>query len=127
MSYVVTIKRDPPITGDGLRELLENDGTLSPLTVQSTVIDGVRWQGSGADRELPLPLEEGAMWSTPRTDAGLTKMQELARKLGARVFGEEGEDLTDANVTPAAKTGCGAKAAVLLAFILLIAATAAVA
>ncbi len=110
-----------------MRKLIENDEMLSPSTDRAAVIDGVLWRGSGADRELPLRLDDGSMWSTPRTDAGLMKMQELARKLGARVIGEEGEDLTDANVTPAAATGCAAKTAVLLACIVLIAAGAAVA
>ena len=69
----------------------------------------LHWSESGSDKRESFVLSGGSLDVTSPSDAALTIAQELARKLGAKVVGEEGENLTAAQVSRAlgSAPGCG--------------------
>lgn len=111
MSYVVSIVRDRPIEPAEVRAL-ESDA----LTLEADDVDDfcvLHWTDPVADRRETFVLADGSLDITSPSDAALAVAQELAAKLDARVVGEEGEDLTDADVAGGSVTvtGCGPLAA----------------
>ena len=89
----MTIQRDRPITVEELRQLVKDDHSLSILPDEEQEIGALLWNGE--DPDLPLAFQDGTLWSTPRNDAAIGKMQDISRRLGARLIGEDGGDFTD--------------------------------
>ena len=100
MSYVISIKclGGKPITASELREAIEHDPTLREMADEVETEPGVlslEWVEEPGETPKVLTLYGGEIDVTSPSDSTLQKMQELAGRLGARVIGEEGEDLTD--------------------------------
>lgn len=123
MSYVVSIRRDAAITVDELQSAVEADPEFSVETSTVQLADGVMelaWRPTeDADAEC-FVLSKGVIDVSTPSNSALRKMQAVAANLGAQVFGEEGEDLTDVEVADALPGGCGPAAwTVLLVLVLL--------
>ena len=120
MSYVVSIVRDTPIDPEEVRTLAT---ALPAFEIEDA--DGVfilHWSDSENDKRESCVLSDGSLDTKTPSDGALEAAQELAARLGARVVGEEGEDLSTVHVTgsPPAAAGCGPFAgSVLLIAVLL--------
>lgn len=97
MSYVIEIKRaadKPSLTGDDIERLLGADRSL--VKVDERLIE---WSQPQRVTPLHINVETDRLWTDSIReeiqDVFLTKLREIARYLDARVYGEEGEDLTD--------------------------------
>ncbi len=123
MSYVVSIRRDAAITSEELRAIVEGDAELTISTAADEHADGVMelaWQADeNADPEF-FVLSEGAVDVTTPSNNALNKMQAVAEGLGAQVIGEEGEELTDVEVSDNVPGGCGPVAWTVLLFLVLV-------
>jgi hypothetical protein len=84
MSYVTEIIR--PLTKSELQAVVAEDAELAVLTEGETSME-VGW--SGGERRPLLFLAQGRLTLTSPDDAAWAKAQEIARKLGAIVIGEE--------------------------------------
>ena len=118
MSYVVTIKRRLPISPDDWARAVAADATL----ISATAVAGptARWPDPTTGFELILTREpDGSVWATPRNDAQLTKMTHLAAALGARLVGEQGEDLTPGAASSSSGAGCASTSAAFLALVVI--------
>ena len=123
MSYIVSIRRDkgPPISRDEALAIAESEGLrVDPST---RAANELRFFCTDATGEFALLHLEGRIESstTPSNDV-LVTMQRIARRLDARLIGEEGEDLTDAEqpedvpeITPVRVWGCIALLVLLIA------------
>ncbi len=107
MSYVVSIVRDKPIDPAEVEALAASSPTFELEDEDGICI--LHWANTSTDKHESFVLSDGTLDITSPSDAALTVAQELAAELGARVIGEEGEDLSDVHVTgdPGASTGCG--------------------
>ena len=97
MSYVVEIKRPVDqlsLTGDDIERLLGADRSL--VKVDNKVIE---WSQPHRVTPLHIYVENDRLWTDSVREeiqeVFLIKLREIARYLDARVYGEEGEDLTD--------------------------------
>ncbi|MDX1527924.1 MAG: hypothetical protein R3337_04805 [Gammaproteobacteria bacterium] len=97
MSYVVEIKRvaeKPSLAMKDIERLLGADRSL--VKADETVIE---WSQPHRITPLHIYVEHDRLWTDSIReeiqDVFLTKLREIARYLDARVYGEEGEDLTD--------------------------------
>ena len=97
MSYVIEIKRaadKPLLTGDDIERLLGADRSLVKVDEKT-----IEWSQSHRVTPLHIYVEADRLWTDSIRDAMqdefLTKLREIARYLDARLYGEEGEDLTD--------------------------------
>ena len=120
MSYVVSIVREAPIEEAELREIA---GDSSEFELEAS--DGhpiLHWRMAETDKRESFVLTDGALDITTPSDAALIAAQDLAERLGARVEGEEGEDLTDVDVTGnvTVASGCGPMTATLAIVALLL-------
>jgi len=110
VSYVVSVRRDAPITGDELQSIAESDPeySLSEFSTDSSARTfELKWQPNNPDSSVSFVLYDGTIdVSTPSNDA-LRKMQSLAKLLDAKVTGEEGEDLTTTEIVDTPSQGCG--------------------
>jgi hypothetical protein len=104
MSYVVSIRRMEPagITAEEFRSLAARDDSLHvadphPEASESECCD-VEWSPSSGGSPVLFAYYAGEVSVATPSHAALRKMQELARLLGAKVIGEEGEDLTEVEV-----------------------------
>lgn len=124
MSYVVSIRRDAAITSEELRAIVEGDAELTISTAADEHADEammLAWQADeNVDPEF-FVLSQGAVDVTTPSNNALRKMQALAERLGAQVFGEEGEELTDVEVSDNVPGGCGPVAWTILFFLGLVA------
>lgn len=101
MSYIVTIRRssEPSISRKELlvrvSELADLELEVDRLSDDSNLV--FHWTADPSGRPFGLVFHDGSIdtMKTP-SHAVLRRLQALARELDARVFGEEGEDLTDA-------------------------------
>ncbi len=107
MSYVVSIVREAPIGESELEDIANRDRGFELDRADDTVI--LRWIDPESDMRESFVLIDGSLDITTPSDAALKVAQALAAHLGAQVFGEEGEDLTDVEVTGNVTTssGCG--------------------
>lgn len=112
MSYIVSIKRE----GAAIQQA-ELEAAISDIA--GFARDGalIIWQPPQADAKPSVFMldDSGAIRVTTPSNATLRTMQTVARRLNARVVGEEGEDLSDVSA-PDGKTspaGCIAALAVL--------------
>lgn len=101
MGYVITIFRSrkegkQSIGQDEWRQLVSQDSSLEYCTSEETV---VRWTAHPKGHEVSFSYDEGEITGTPRDDATTRKMQQMARKLDARMQGEEGELLEDVDLS----------------------------
>jgi hypothetical protein len=123
LSYVVSIRRDKAITADELRSVVEGDPEFSDSTAADEHADDVMvlaWQtDENADPEF-FVLSQGAVDVTTPSNNALRKMQAVAEQLGAQVFGEEGEEVTDVEVSDVASGGCGPVAWTILFFLIVV-------
>ena len=123
MSYVVSIRRDTAITADELRSVVEGDPDFTISTAADEHADeaiALAWQADeNADPEF-FVLSHGAVDVTTPSNNALKKMQAVAEQLGAQVFGEEGEELTDVEVSDVGSGGCGPVAWTVLFFLILV-------
>ncbi len=97
MSYVIEIKRaadKPSLTGDDIERLLGADRSL--VKVDERLIE---WSQPQRVTPLHINVETDRLWTDSIREeiqeVFLIKLREIARYLDARVYGEEGEDLTD--------------------------------
>lgn len=97
MSYVFEIRRpgdQPSLTPNDFRRLVESDSSL-------TLTDGrlIIWNGSDNLDPLNVNVESDRLWtdsiSSSAEPVHLAKLRDIAKFLDARVFGEEGENLTE--------------------------------
>ena len=123
MSYVVSIRRDTAITAEELRSVVQGDPEFTAATSTVEHADGVIelvWQvDENADPEF-FVLSDGAVDVTTPSNNALRKMQAVAERLGAQVFGEEGEELTNVEVSDNVPGGCGPVAWTILLFLILV-------
>lgn len=103
MSYIISIKRDDdrPIEPDEVSRVIASDTELT--VAEGSAAGGdmlIYWRASPDAPAVQLTLSGGVIDSaaTP-SNATLLKMQDIAKKLDARLVGEEGEELTDVVVT----------------------------
>jgi hypothetical protein len=110
LSYVVSIRRDSPITEDDLRLIVESDPDFhlpeSPGNENHSSIV-MYWQSDGQEEPVSFVLNDGLIEVTTPSDSALRKMQSLAKLLDAKVIGEESEDLTTAEIVDTRSSGCG--------------------
>jgi hypothetical protein len=102
MSYVITIKRPagkPSLTTQDYEWLLENDGALSK-TSEGTLI----WTPPHIQQEFYITLESNHIWTdniaSDESGAFVEKLREIAVQLDARVYDEEGDDITEIDRIP---------------------------
>ena len=123
MSYVVSIRKDAAISENELQAAVESDPELAIAVSDVELADGVvviEWRPEkDADPEY-FVLYKGVVDVTSPSNGALKKMQSLAVALEAQVFGEEGEELTDVEVSDIPPTGCGPAAWVVLIFSMLL-------
>ena len=114
MSYLVTISREgAPLADAEVDAAFRADASFS---VEGSPVTAV-WQGLPGTPHEHFVYEDGAITVTTPSDAALVKMQQLAAALGAKVRGEEGEDLTDVPVPPPSAGGMGLGALALAAML----------
>ena len=101
MSYVVEVRRPgnrPSLTLDDFRRLVESDASLT-LTDDKLIV----WNGSGNLDPLNVNIESDRLWTDSIGGSAqatyLRKLRDIARFLDANVFGEEGENLTEENLS----------------------------
>ncbi|MGB4951755.1 MAG: hypothetical protein WBO55_14080 [Rhizobiaceae bacterium] len=105
MSYQVFIRRldGSVILTKEVEALAESDPDLRCEAPHGAPQDDLllSWQGGGETRPTTFLLSGGELQctSTP-SDGALEKSQQIARSLDARLFGEEGEDLSEADLSP---------------------------
>ena len=109
MSYVVSIRRRTAVTVDELRAIVDNDDELRILEGDSVPAGTMtlEWQDERGSRAEMFVLSDGVIDATTPSSAALAKLQSLAAALGAKVIGEEGEDLTDVEIGDDVPGGCG--------------------
>ncbi|KAB2966515.1 MAG: hypothetical protein F9K18_05515 [Thermoanaerobaculia bacterium] len=118
MSYIVSIRRPPenPISESEIRALVDRDPTLSldpNASVSGELL--IQWRAEPGSESVGFLFSGGSIdTTTTPSNAALRRMQLLAAALGARVFGEEGEDMTEADV-PDAEVGAKGAFGCLLA------------
>ena len=123
MSYVVSIRRDTAITADELRSIVQGDPQLTAATGTVDRPDDVielAWQADENAEPEFFVLSQGVVDVTTPSNNALKKMQAVAERLGAQVFGEEGEELTDVEVSDNVAGGCGPVAWTILLFLILV-------
>jgi hypothetical protein len=110
LSYVVSLRRDVAITGEELQSAIQDDSefTISNSAVEPAgdVMEMVWKLNEDIDAEV-FVLSQGVVDVSTPSNSALIKMQAVAEILGARVVGEEGEELTDVEVSDAVPGGCG--------------------
>lgn len=110
MSYVITIRRNSPISPDELRSAIDGDSQFTIATGDVVVSDDIlelAWCPDDAAKPEYFSLSNGAIDVTTPSNGALQRMQTLAHALDAEVTGEEGEDLTDVEVPGVEAGGCG--------------------
>ena len=97
VSYVIEIKRadeKPSLTSKDIERLLGADRSL--VKVGEKLIE---WSQPQRVTPLHINVEADRLWTDSIREefqeTFLTKLREIARYLDARVYGEEGEDLTE--------------------------------
>ena len=123
MSYVVSIRRDAAITSKELRAIVEGDPELTISPAADEHVDDamvLAWQADENAYPEFFVLSQGAVDVTTPSNNALKKIQAVAEQLGAQVFGEEGEELTDVEVSDVASGGCGPVAWTILFFLILV-------
>ncbi len=121
MSYVVTIKLSsgqPPLTSQDFVKLVKDDGTLSGGQGGPII-----WNGQSNGRLRYINMEAEQLWTDDLDDDAdyqfLDKLRSIAGVLGGRLFGEEGDDITDADGQTPESPPLGAKGGLLLALTLI--------
>lgn len=107
MSYVVSITRNSPITETDLRALARE---LPAFEVEDSGDSSIlHWTDITTGKRESFFLSGGSLDIASPSDAALEAAQDLAARLGAKVSGEEGEDLTAVGpiAAPGDSTGCG--------------------
>ena len=97
MSYVVSVVRESPIEEAELEKIAVEAGDF-----ELEVMDGfsiLHWLDAESNARESFVLSDGSLDITTPSDAALMAAQELAERLGAKVIGEEGEDLTEVEVS----------------------------
>ena len=125
MSYVVSIRRSDgsAIAAPEIEALVASDSELrmEPLPATGDPELWIAWRSTDDSSTATFLLSEGGIHSTTTpSNAVLRKLQQMSRLLGARLIGEDGEDLTDIEITgvePSAAFGWGCL--VVVGFVLL--------
>lgn len=110
MSYVISVDRDTPITGDELRAITESDPEFSLSDISdddSAQTFELNWRPDDQAKPTAFILNDGTIDVTTPSNAALQKLQSLAKILGAKVVGEEGEDLSTTEIADVPSQGCG--------------------
>ena len=102
MSYVLTIKRaagKPPLTSQDIERLVTEDGSLAGGGTEPII-----WTSPTGKRQRYINADADHLWTDDvkgddesQVLEFLDKFRSIARRLDARVFGEEGEDISDAS------------------------------
>ena len=120
MSYVVTIERPAgksPLRPQDFARLVKNDESLSK-TNEGVLI----WTHPTIRQDFYLTIESNHLWADgvtrDKTDEFVEKLREIAGRLDARVYGEEGEDITESELGPmGAKEKWGGAVGILLVMV----------
>lgn len=109
MSYVVSIRRKLPITEQDLIAAIDGDRYFSIADTDELTSDLVvlHWREQADSAKVNFVLHRGVIDITTPSSSALEAAQSLAVSLGAEVFGEEGEDLSNFNVPDNVAVGCG--------------------
>jgi hypothetical protein len=109
LSYVVSIRRKIPITGQELLAAIESDDQFSIAETGDLSDDSfvLHWDEDNETAREHFVFHHGEVDITSPTNSALEAAQSLAASLGANVVGEEGEDLADVNFPETDSTGCG--------------------
>ncbi len=107
MSYVVSIVRESPVGESELEEVASDAGVYEIERSDGLLI--LHWCDTEENERESFVLSDGSLDITSPSDAALVAAQDLAARLGAKVVGEEGEDLTEVQITATApaSAGCG--------------------
>ena len=118
MSYIIEILRiddtgkSSQISKPEWEALVQDDPQLDAKNS-----DVATWNAHPSNQEIYFSWHpEGAIHGTSPDEPTLIKMQEIAKKLNARLRGEEGEMIDEVEPTPD-KAGCGTLILVLLAML----------
>ena len=125
MSYIVSVQRSDgsSITVREIEKLVASDPELQIESGHSAAPQEllVSWRSHSESSAARFALIDGSLQSTTTpSEAAIGKLQQISRALGARLVGEEGEDMTDIDVTsvePARAVGWGCL--VLISLVLL--------
>jgi len=109
LSYVVSIRRKPPITEQELLAAIESDNQFSIAETDDLSNDSfvLHWSGENETAMEDFVFHLGEIDITSPSNSALEAAQSLAASLGADVVGEEGEDLANVNLTETNSAGCG--------------------
>ena len=101
MSYVLTIRRaegEVPLDRHDIDRLLAYDDSLS-LESDEVIV----WRHPDSGEAFHINLEASSLWTDSSHgvagDVFLPKLRDIATTLDARILGEEGEDLSEAEVS----------------------------
>jgi len=101
MSYVITIKRPAgkiPLAALDFEGLIREDRSLS-----RTIGNQIVWFDSEEEEGFYINIDGDCLWTDgiggDSTHHALAKLRNIAVRLDARVFGEEGEDITERSAT----------------------------
>jgi hypothetical protein len=115
----------PPLSMRDLPRLLGSDESLRPAGEVA-----VQWQSQFTQAAMRLQLHEGALvvhgLQPAHREEGLAKLRHVAGRLGARVHGEQGQDLTEPPAPPARTGGAWARVGQAALFVLVLPASIAV-
>ncbi len=105
MSYVVSIRRSDgsSIAPPEIEALVAADSELRKLTLclrPVILMLLIAWRSADQSATATFLLSEGGLHSTTTpSNAVLRKLQQMSRLLGARLIGEDGDDITDIEIT----------------------------
>ena len=113
MSYVVSVVREAPIGEPELEDIASRDRGFEFVRTDDAAI--LRWIDPESEARESFVLIDGSLDITTPSDAALKVAQALAAHLGAQVVGEEGENLTNVDLSgiAARPRGCGPMAVTL--------------
>ena len=109
MSYVVSIRRESPLTEQELVAAVESDDQFSIAEADDLSNDSfvLHWSGKNETAMEYFVLHRGEIDITSPSNSALEAAQSLAASLGAEVVGEEEEVLSNVNLPETNSAGCG--------------------
>jgi len=120
MSYVLNIFRapgKPPLTAEEWRSFIQSDSSLALESIPEQPGSAcARWMAHPKQQLVLFTFADGRIATEARDDVIIRKAQEIARRLDARLQGEEGEFLEDVEMP--SRGGCAATICFAVALLL---------
>jgi hypothetical protein len=109
LSYVVSIRRKLPITEQELLAAVDGNDQFAIAETDDLSNDSfvLHWKRENETAKEYFVFHRGEIEITSPSNSALETAQSLASSLGADVVGEEGEDLTNVNLSETKSAGCG--------------------